>query len=98
MSFIGILFSNILLMFILGSTLIAFVFFIISMILFSKTKKSESGKKKNMKKTSAIITFVINAKWRHYRRTRRRLTARRDKKHSKEQNPYWNLSKFYLIL
>lgn len=60
MSFIGILFSNILLMFILGSTLIAFVFFIISMILFSKTKKSESGKKKNMKKTSAIITLVIS--------------------------------------
>ena len=45
-----------------------------------------------------LIAFVINAKWRHYRRTRRRLTARRDKKHSKEQNPYWNLSKFYLIL
>ena len=56
-------------------------------------------KEKNNKEHGiTIIVFVINAKWRHYRRTRRRLTARRDKKHSKEQNPYWNLSKFYLIL
>ena len=57
--------------------------------------------KRSMVKADSAITliaFVINAKWRHYRRTRRRLTARRDKKHSKEQNPYWNLSKFYLIL
>ena len=45
-----------------------------------------------------LIAFGINAKWRHYRRTCRRLTARRDKKHREEQNPYWNLSKFYLIL
>ena len=76
----------------------------------NETKKvNEISSKKNFGKYSkkvhrrsdkaiTLIAFVINAKWRHYRRTRRRLTARRDKKHSKEQNPYWNLSKFYLIL
>ena len=55
---------------------------------------------KNLRKNNGItlIAFVINAKWRHYRRTRCRLTARRNKKHRGEQNPYWNLSKFYLIL
>jgi energy-coupling factor transporter transmembrane protein EcfT len=56
MAFIGILFLNILLIFILGSTLIAFVFFIISMILFLKAKKQ----KKYIKKTSSIVTLVIS--------------------------------------
>ena len=66
----------------------------------SKKDHRKSSKKVYSRSDKAItlIAFVINAKWRHYRRTRRRLTARRDKKHSKEQNPYWNLSKFYLIL
>ena len=55
-----------------------------------KTSRREKG--------ITLIAFGINAKWRHYRRTCRRLTARRDKKHREKQNPYWNLSKFYLIL
>jgi len=62
------------------------------------THTYNSNQLKRSEKGITLISFVINAKWRHYRRTRRRLTARRDKKHSKEQNPYWNLSKFYLIL
>lgn len=50
MAFIGIFLSNILLIFILGSSFIAFIFFVISMILFSKTKKLENGEKKMKKR------------------------------------------------
>lgn len=60
--------------------------------------KKLQGKTRYGNKGITLIAFVINAKWRHYRRTRRRPTARKDKKHREEQNPYWNLSKFYLIL
>lgn len=60
--------------------------------------KKTQRKISNENKGITLIAFVINAKWRHYRRTRRRLTARRNKKYREEQNPYWNLSKFYLIL
>ena len=62
-----------------------------------KVKRNIKSKSKS-DRAITLIALVINAKWRHYRRTRRRLTARRDKKHREEQNPYWNLSKFYLIL
>lgn len=56
MAFLGILLADILLVFILGTTFVALVFFIISMILFSKTKKTQEIKKK----MSAIVTLVIS--------------------------------------
>ena len=60
MAFIGILFANILLMFILGMAFIALVLFIISMILFSKNKKLQKEGTTNIKKTGAIVTLVIS--------------------------------------
>lgn len=60
MAFIGILFVNILLIFILGMAFIALVLFIISMILFSKNKKTQKEGKKNTQKTGAIVTLVIS--------------------------------------
>lgn len=59
MAFIGILFANILLMFILGTAFIALVLFVISMILFSKNIKAQK-EGKNKKKTGAIVTLVIS--------------------------------------
>lgn len=60
MAFIGIFVLNILLILIFVSTLIASIFLIISMIFFSKTKKLENGKKRNINKTRGVVTLVIS--------------------------------------
>lgn len=59
MAFMGVLFFNFLLIFILGATFLALVFFITSIILFLLYKKAQKKGKKNHKKIGAIITLVI---------------------------------------
>lgn len=44
----------------MGTTFVALVFFIISMILFSTTNKTQKERTKNIKKTGAIVTLVFS--------------------------------------